>query len=353
MPDAKPPAKPAARSAAAAAPTPTTPTDGAVVPLDAVTFRWAAPPGAAAFSLRVAAAEAPDAPLVELADLPTTETTLADALPAGDLIWWVRRGDGPWSRPARFRAGTPADVEAAQRDEAAEAERQRAAEREARRLPAPPPEAPPDPVWPHARGEALEGAPALDWSTVPGFGPPARADERTVETDPPRPLGPLGGEVVDAVTVSLRWTAVPGARAYDVELSPAPAFDRDVLSLDAGGATEVTLPGLVPATGHRLLWRVRARTADGPTAWSKYGRFYPAADAAVEDFRTRLDEAHAAQRRQREHARAERERERDLVPHWEREDSVTDWATAAVTIGMLITGLVISLVVLLFSFFRF
>ena len=343
----------AAPRAAQAPPKPLTPVDGETVPLDAVTFRWSAPPGPAPFTLRVASADAPDAPLVELAGLPTTETTLADALPPGPALWWVRRGGGAWSQPARFVAGTAADVEAAQQAAAAEADRQRAEDRAARRGPAPPTEAPPDPVWPHASGPALDGAPPLDWSAVPGFGTPARADVPAVEADPPRPLGPLGGEIVDAVTVALRWAAVPGARSYDVELSPHAAFDREVLALDAGGATEIALPGLVPAAGHRLLWRVRARTTGGATAWSPYGRFYPAADVHVEGFRQGLDAALLAHRKQREHARRERERERDLVPHWEREDAVTDRTTYAVLVGMMLSGIVVSLLVLLFSFFRF
>lgn len=330
--------------AAQAPPTPVTPVDGETAPLDAVTFRWSAPPGPAAFGLRVAAAAAPTDVLVELADLPTTEATLADALPPGPTIWWVRREGGPWSAPARFVAGTPADVEAAEQSAAAAHQARRTADRAARRLPAsiaPLPEAPPDPVWPHAEGEALDGAPDVDWSAVPGFGAPDRADVPRAAAEPPRPLGPLGGEVVDAVTVSLRWTPVRGADGYDVELSPHPGFGRDVLTLHAGAATEIALPGLVPAVGRRLLWRVRARVGGAATAWSRYGRFYPAGDAAVERFRGGLDDALAAQRRQRDHARLAKERELDLLPLHERPDAVTTTATLAAVLGMLLSGLVI------------
>ena len=334
---------PAPARAALAAPTPTAPADGAVAPLDAVTFRWSAPPGADAFDLRVAAADAPDAPLVELAALPTTETTLADALSAGDLVWWVRQSGGAWSAPARFRAGTPADVEAALRAEAEAAARQRTAEREARRSGAEPlPEAPPDPEWPYAEGESLDGT-EPDWARVPGFGAPARPDRPRAEAAPPLPVGPLGGEVVDAVAVSLRWTAVPGADGYEVELSPDPAFGRDVLALDAGAATELALPALVPPTGWKLLWRVRARLGDAATAWSPYGRFYPADVDATDRFRAGLDRALVAQRRQRDHARLVRQRELDLVPPYQRPDAFTSAATAATILAMALSSAVIVL----------
>ncbi|PAP75904.1 hypothetical protein BSZ37_05345 [Rubrivirga marina] len=244
----------------------------------------------------------------------------------------------------------------AARSAAETAEHERHAARVAKRQsrgPAPLPEAPPEPAWPHATGEALDGASPLDWSTVPGFGTPARTDAPVAEIEPPRPLAPLGGEVVDAVTVALRWSAVPDAVAYEVELSPHPAFDRNVLSLDAGQATEIALPGLVPATGHRLLWHVRARTAEGATPWSKYGRFYPASDAPVEAFRQGMDAAVIAERKRHEHARLVRQREMDLVPTHEREDAVTDRATLAVLVGMMLSGIAVALLTLVFSLVRF
>ena len=342
-----------ARTAAALAPTPTEPVGGDVVALDAATFRWAAPPGASAFDLRIATADAPGTPVVELDGLPTTETTLADALPAGPCLWWVRKAGGSWGKPARFVAGTPADLEVAAQEAAEAAERERAAQREVRRQPDAIPEAPPEPEWPHASGPSLDGAPPLDWSTVPGFAAPGREDGPTVAAAPPRPLAPLGGEVVDAVTVSLRWAGVPGATGYDVELSPHAGFDRDVLALDAGEATEVTLPGIVPATGHRLLWRVRARSAKGSTAWSKYGRFYPASGPAADRFRADLDAAMAAQRKRLAHDALVRQRELDLVPLHQREDSVSAGATYTALVLMMASSIVVALAVLVFSLLRF
>lgn len=335
---------PPARSAAALAPTPTAPVDGAIAPLDAVTFRWSAPPGAASFDLRVATAAAPDAPLADLEALPTTETTLADVLPAGELVWWVRRTGGAWSAPARFVAGTAADVAVAETAEADAAAETRAAARALRHQPQAPGAEPPEPEWPFADGPALEGAPPLDWSTVPGFDAPHRSEGAPARAEAPTVLGPLGGVVVDAVTVALRWSAVPGASAYEVELSPRAAFDRDVLALDAGGATELSLPGLVPALGHRLLWRVRARTADGTTAWSRYGRFYPASDEKAQAFSNAFDVARAAERRRADYTREVAEAELDRLPVWERTEPVVQNATFLALMVMVASGLVIGLV---------
>ncbi|WP_412069967.1 hypothetical protein [Rubrivirga sp. IMCC43871] len=319
MPDPKP------RSAALAAPTPSAPVDGAVVPLDAATFRWSAPPGATAFDLRIASASTPESPVVDLAGLPTTEATVADALPAGPCVWWVRREGGPWSAAAQFVAGTAADLEVVRKQEGAAAESQRAARRE----PAAPAGPPPAPVWPHATGAALPDAAPLDWATVSGFGAPARADLPVLDVAAPAVRSPLGGEVVDAAVVSLQWTAASGAVGYDVELSPDPSFDAVVLALDAGSATEIGLPEVVPAAGHRLLWRVRARTPLGATPWSRYGRFYPAPLAAVDAFHTALDAALAADRRRRDYDRESHDRELALLPVYEREADLSESGTAA------------------------
>ena len=342
--------------AALAAPTLLAPVEGAVAPLDAVTFRWSAPPGAASFTLRVAAASAPDDVLVELADLPTTETTIADALPAGPCVWWVRNEDGPWSAAARFTAGTQADVEAAQREAAAESRREVAATREARRLgePEPLPETPPEPVWPHASGPALEGAAGVrlvDRGRLRGAR--SHSGEPTAEAEPPAPQAPLGGEVVDAAAVTLRWAPVPEAVGYDVELSPHAAFDRDVLTLDAGAATEVSLPGIVPATGHRLLWRVRARTSGGPTRWSRYGRFYPAIGAPVDQFRRGLDAARVAVRKRHDYERRVRDRELALISPHERPDATTDRATLVVLLGVMSSTILVALALAVVSLFHF
>lgn len=328
------------RAAISAAPTPTAPTQGAVAPLDVVTFRWSAPPGATSFGLRIALAADAGTPVVEIDGLQATEFTLADALPPGDALWWVRQTDGAWSAPARFRAGTPADVEAARATEETAADQRRAEARTARQdvLSGPPPE----PTWPAETGEALAGAPPVDWDAVPGFDAPARMDYAITDAHAPTPLAPLGGEVVDAIATTLLWTGTPGATGYDVELSPDPAFAHTVLALDAGKATEIGLPGLVPAVGHRMLWRVRARLggAGGPhaTPWSGYGRFYPAGIDAADAYGVALAQAHAARHRVDAFDLAARRRDLDLVAPHERPDAISTNAAVWTVLAFVITS---------------
>jgi len=208
--------------------------------------------------------------------------------------------------------------------------------------PQPTPPIPPEPVWPGAQGPSLDGAPPLDWSAVPGFGTPTRTAESVVGVAPPRPLAPLGGEVVDAATVALQCAGVPGATGYEIELSPDIDFADAVLALDAGSATEIALPGVVPVTGPRLFWRVRARTAAGPTAWSRRGRFYPALGAPVDRFRADRDAAVVAFRKRRDHDRLAAEAALDAVPLHERPD--VGEADATFVAVVLVMGLTVAAV---------
>ena len=330
-----------------------TPEPGAVIPLDAAVFQWDPAPGAsAAYALQVATDEAFTAPVVEVADLPTTELALAHALPAGQLWWRVRAGGDAWGPPSAFTSGTPADIEVVRRAEAGRARHERLAARDARQQSRRATSAaPPEPVWPHPSGPALDPAAApTDWAAVSGFGPPDRPDEPAVSTAPPVVLGPLGGEVVEAATVTFRWSEVPGAAEYDVEVSPGAAFERDVLAFSAGAATEVALQGMLPPIGARLHWRVRARTGGGRTAWSRYGRFYAAGADAAEQFQHDIGVARDAKRRRRGYDRLAAERDLDLLPAYEHADAVSSATEAgavvllggvciAVALGLIAVGL--------------
>lgn len=335
-----------------------TPGADAVVSLDAAVFQWDAPSGdappgdASVYTLQVATDASFASLAVDVVDLQTTELTLSQALPAGRLWWRVRADGGEWSLPAAFTSGTPADVEVARRAEAGVVRQERLAAREARRqnrLAVP--EAPAGPVWPHASGTALDPtAPPVDWAAVAGFGPPGRTAEATVADAPPVVLSPLAGEVVEASTATFRWGGVPAATDYDVEVSPDMAFGEHVLAFSAGTATEVALQGMLPPLGARLHWRVRAQTGRGVTAWSRYGRFYPAGTEAAERFQHSLASATDARRRLTEYDRLAAVRGLDLLPDYERTDEVSSAVEAgavmviggvcvAVALGLIAVGL--------------
>jgi hypothetical protein len=328
------------------APAPVAPVNGATVPPDAAVFRWSGDSGP--FSFRLARADRPTEPLVELDGLGSAEVTIADTLPLGPALWWVRAEGGPWSSAVRCLVGELADhagpdTRAARAPSAAGDEAGQGGQ----------PSVPGNfakPVWPFAQGPTLHAdAPPPDWEAIPGFTDSVASEGIHWDAAPPAPTEPRGGAVVDAASVTLRWTPVPDATGYDVEISPDPSFRRHILRLDAGEATELSLPDLLPATGHRLGWSVRARSPVGATDWSAYGRFYPATEADAHQYRTALDAAIAAERKRREHARAAEQALLDRLPAFERTDTVTQdgvlagvMVTAGLSLAVLLSFLVIA-----------
>jgi hypothetical protein len=149
----------------------------------------------------------------------------------------------------------------------------------------------------------------------------------------PRPLSPLDGALVDASAVPFSWRGVSGARGYQLQIAPTPGFDRDVVEVEAGATTSLTLYGTLPVREDELYWRVRA---DG-AAWSGYGRFVPTHDDAVEAFRNEQDMARAEAAKEAARQREARASELDLIPHYERDQSVTTAGEASTLILMLVT----------------
>jgi hypothetical protein len=94
----------------------------------------------------------------------------------------------------------------------------------------------------------------------------------------PTPIYPSAGAVNIPSTTRLRWSEVPDALAYDLQLSvngslSSPFIDVTTTRLDT------TIRGLVPSTQYH--WRVRKRTAAGPGAWSAIYTFTTAATVSV------------------------------------------------------------------------
>jgi hypothetical protein len=94
----------------------------------------------------------------------------------------------------------------------------------------------------------------------------------------PTPIYPSVGAVNIPQTTRLRWSEVPDAIAYDLQLSvneslSSPFVDVTTTRLDT------TIRGLAPSTQYH--WRVRKRTAAGPGAWSAIYTFTTAATVSV------------------------------------------------------------------------
>lgn len=164
---------------------------------------------------------------------------------------------------------------------------------------------------------------------------------------PPRPLAPLGGAIVDATTVTFSWNAVPGATAYEVQVSPSRQFAQGMLSFNAGPSTQLAVFHPMPAQDGSLFWRVRAKTPKGLTRWSAYGRFSPGSDDAVDAFRAQEEAKAAAARKAELHAQAKAKAELDLVPLWERDDTNPSDGEAAVLGITLILSFLVTLLAIL------
>lgn len=155
--------------------------------------------------------------------------------------------------------------------------------------------------------------------------------------DRPRPLAPLDGALVDASAASFAWRGVSGAKGYRLQVGPTPDFDRDVLEVEAGQATSITLYGTLPVRDADLFWRVRADGTDGGSAWSGYGRFVATHDDAVEAYRNERDMAQAEAAKEAARRREARESDLDLIPHYAREQSVTSAGEAGMLVLMMVT----------------
>ncbi|MEL6612877.1 MAG: hypothetical protein AAFN13_05620 [Bacteroidota bacterium] len=154
----------------------------------------------------------------------------------------------------------------------------------------------------------------------------------------PRPISPLGGALVDAGAASFQWHGVPNATGYVVQISDDESFAGDVLELDAGTATELTLFSTLPVRASDLFWRVEATTPGGMTVQSGYGRFVAAGDDAVDAYLAEQEAKKAALAKDIAKARAAYAFEKDLIPPYERPESVTH------------TALLLTMSFLLFSF---
>ena len=75
----------------------------------------------------------------------------------------------------------------------------------------------------------------------------------------------------------------------------------------------------------------------GEAAWSGYGRFIASNDDAVEAYRNEQDHARSEAAKAAARRREATEADLDLIPHYEREESVTTAGEAGTLIFMMIT----------------
>ncbi|MEM6783483.1 MAG: hypothetical protein AAF624_07075 [Bacteroidota bacterium] len=142
----------------------------------------------------------------------------------------------------------------------------------------------------------------------------------------PRPVSPLGGALVDASAAAFQWHGMPDASHYHIHISNDATFTGEVLELDAGTATELTLFNTLPVSDAELFWRIQATTAAGESACSGFGRFVAAGDDAVDAYLAEQEAKQAALAKDIAKARATYAAQQDLTPPYQRPESVTHTA---------------------------
>lgn len=105
-----------------------------------------------------------------------------------------------------------------------------------------------------------------------------------VATKPtPKTVSPIGAHV-DASAAIFRWIA-PGAERCALQISSETSFRDTAVDVEVERADTVTLYELLPSSGRKMYWRVRAFRAGEWSAWSDPASFVASdrneADAAA------------------------------------------------------------------------
>lgn len=133
------------------------------------------------------------------------------------------------------------------------------------------------------------------FSTVPSAIPGRRMQGSSA----PTPLTPVASAPVDSVSVPLAWTPVNGATAYHLQVSRSTDFSSIDLDLPLGPSSALTLVKLLPETGVRYVWRIRAQAAGAWTPWSTKGSFRASTDDEADVYETAFESARSASEQQR------------------------------------------------------
>ncbi|MEM1054837.1 MAG: fibronectin type III domain-containing protein [Bacteroidota bacterium] len=335
------------------APTLHLPAEGAALDASAADFSWDAVPGAT-YRLQISESPSFADPILDLHVGAVPEVTLTDTLlPTDEPRFWrvgaaEASGEVAWSGSRPFTLPAPAALakirgaaeKARQAEEAATAASEREAARAARGLTVVP-DLPPPPALPALpTGATISGdVSTTDWRRVPGVA--THEADAPASGEAPTVLGPLGGAIADGASTVFRWTEVPGATGYEIEIGPD--LSGPTLRLDAGTTTELALGGLLPSVGDRLFWRVRARTEAGMSAWSKYGRFYAGTDLQAAAYHDRQEAERAYARRVQDHERLQQQADLDLIAPCQQPIDPNDTMGYALIMAMLAIGIVMIL----------
>lgn len=92
--------------------------------------------------------------------------------------------------------------------------------------------------------------------------PSPRPDVPSSTLPAPQPTHPVAGRPVTADAPEFRWTTVPDAAGYRLQLAASTDFDECYYDERVDGPTTVPLAEVLPAEAETVVWRVRAQTSE-------------------------------------------------------------------------------------------
>ena len=111
---------------------------------------------------------------------------------------------------------------------------------------------------------------------------PPRPDAPSSTLPAPQPTHPVAGQPVTVDAPEFRWTAVPDAANYRLQLAASPDFSECFYDEQVEGPTSVSLPEVLPAGTETVVWRVRAETSDA-APWCNPASFRVGADDDIDE----------------------------------------------------------------------
>jgi len=112
--------------------------------------------------------------------------------------------------------------------------------------------------------------------------PSPRPDVSTSTLPAPQPTHPVAGRTIAESTSEFRWTAVPDADTYRLQLAASDSFTTVYYDETVDGPTTVDLDAVLPEEAGTVVWRVRAVSEATEAPWSVAASF-TSADAAPDD----------------------------------------------------------------------
>ncbi|MFB6248991.1 MAG: DNA-binding protein [Salinibacter sp.] len=110
---------------------------------------------------------------------------------------------------------------------------------------------------------------------------PPRPDAPSSTLPAPQPTHPVAGRAITADAPEFRWTAVPDAAGYRLQLAASSDFETCYYDERVDGPTAVPLAEVLPPGAETVVWRVRAETS-GEAPWCNAASFRVAASDEVD-----------------------------------------------------------------------